>query len=188
MTLQELVFMVEDWAANTANIPIQDAESVIEDMLPTAMQVIALKAASDPKTESLLRRNFTVTLTNGTGTVDPLILTSCWMGATVYVPAEPTIGPLMSYVPNWNDFIGPLDSRLGYWIFQSDDTIYWVDPNATFDITTGRTGDIIMNIASVPAIPTTETATLDMPDELTSNLVAYMKDQLRLSANAKADA
>src|SRR5690349_7584468 len=188
MTLQELVFIVEDWAANTANIPIQDAESVIEDMLPTALQVVALKAAGDPKTESLLRRNFTVALTNGTGTVDPLILTSCWMGATVYVSGEPTIGPLMSYVPNWNDFIGPLDTRLGYWIFQNDDTVYWVDPGATFDIASGRTGNITMNIASVPDIPATETADLDMPDELVSNLIAYMKDQLRMTANAKADA
>lgn len=188
MTLQELVFMVEDWASNTLNVPIQDAESVIEDMLPTAMQAIALKAAGDPRTESLLRRNFTVTLTNGTGTVDPLILTSCWMGASVYVTAEPTVGPLMSYVPNWNDFIGPLDTRLGYWTFQSDDTIYWINPNETFDITSGRTGNIVMNIASVPPVPTLETDTLDMPDELTSNLVAYMKDVLRSQANAKADA
>jgi hypothetical protein len=182
------VFIVEDWAANTANIPIQDAETVIEDMLPTAMQVVALKAASDPRTESLLRRNFTVTLANGVGTINPLVLTSCWMGATAYVPGEPTVGPLMSYVQNWNDFISPLDTRLGYWIFQSDDTIYWVDPGATFDITSGRNGDVVINIASVPAVPATQTTTLDMPDELTSNLVAYMKDQLRMTANARADA
>lgn len=188
MTLQELVFSVVDWAANTLNIPIQDAEAVVEDMLPSAMQVVALKAASDPRTESLLRRNFTVTLTNGTGTVDSNILTSCWMGASVYVPAEPTVGPLMSYVPNWNDFIGPLDNRLGYWIFRSDDTIYWIDPNATFDITSGRTGDIIMNIACVPALPASESATVDMPGELLSNLVAYMKDELRNQPNAKGDA
>jgi hypothetical protein len=188
MTLQELVYAVEDWAANTANISIQDAETVIEDILPSAMQAVALKAASDPKTESLLRRNFTVTLASGTGTVDPLILTSCWKGASVYVTAEPTIGPLMSYVPNWNDFMSPMDTRLGYWTFQSDDTIYWIDPGETFDITSGRSGDIVMNIASVPAVPTTQTATLDMPDELTSNLTAYLVDVLRQRSNPTKDA
>lgn len=180
--------MVEDWASNTLNVPIQDAETVVEDMLPSALQVVALKAAGNPQTESLLRRNFTVALTSGTGTVDPNILTSCWAGATVYVPTEPAIGPLMSYVPNWNDFIGPLDNRLGYWIFQSDDTLYWVDPNTTFDIADGRTGDIILNIASVPEIPATETDDLDMPDELISNLIAYMKDVLSKQSNARSDA
>ncbi len=188
MTLQELVMAVEDWASNTLNVSIQDAETVIEDALPSAMQAVALKAASDPKTESLLRRNFTVTLANGTGTVDPLILTSCWKGASVYVSGEPTIGPLMSYVPNWNDFMNPMDTRLGYWIFQSDDTIYWVDPGATFDITSGRSGDITMNIASVPDIPATETIDIDMPDELLSNLTAYLVDVLRRAANPTKDA
>jgi hypothetical protein len=188
LTLQELVFLVVDWASNTLNLPIQDGESVVEDMLPTALQVVALKAAAEPRTESLLRRNFTVSLTNGTGTVSDNVLTSCWPGATVYIPGEPTVGPLMSYVPNWNDFIGPLDSRLGYWIFQSDSTIYWIDPNDTFDITSGRTGDIIMNIASVPSIPATETDDLDMPDELLSDLIAYMKDVLSKQPNARSDA
>ncbi len=183
MTYQELVDTVVNWASNTLNVPIQDAESVVEDMLPSAMQTVALKAASDPRTESLLRRNFTVTLANGTGTVDTNVLTSCWPGATVYVPGEPTVGPLMSYVPNWNDFIGPLDQRLGYWIFQSDSTVYWINPNETFDITSGRTGDVVMNIASVPAIPATAGATIDMPDELLSNLTAYLVDMLRTRPN-----
>jgi hypothetical protein len=188
VTLQELVFQIVDWASNTLNLPIQDAEAVVEDMLPTAMQVVALKAAADPRTEQLLRHNFTVALANGTGTVDDNVLTSCWPGATVYVSGEPTVGPLMSYVPNWNDFIGPLDQRLGYWTFQSDGTIYWIDPNSTFDITSGRTGDIMMNIACVPALPATETDTLDMPNELLSNLIAYMKDVLANRANPKSDA
>lgn len=188
MTLQELTFMIVDWAGNTLNIPIQDGESVVEDMLPTALQVVALKASSDPRTEQLLRRNFTVSLINGTGTADDNVLTSCWPGATVYVPGEPSIGPLMSYVPNWNDFIGPLDSRLGYWIFQNDNTVYWINPNETFDIASGRTGDITMNIACVPAIPATETVDIDMPGELLSNLIAYMKDVLSKQANSKADA
>jgi len=188
MTLQELTFQVVDWAANALNLPVQDAEAVVEDMLPSAMQTVALKAASDPRTEQLLRRNFTVALVNGTGPADDNVLTSCWPGATVYISGEPTVGPLMSYVPNWNDFIGPLDSRLGYWTFQNDNVIYWINPNETFDITSGRTGDITMNIACVPAIPATETDDLDMPGELLSNLVAYMKDQLRVTANSKADA
>lgn len=183
MTLQELTFLIVDWAANTDNVSIQDAESVVEDMLPTALQVVCMKAASGPNANALPRRNFTVNLTNGTGAVNQNALVSCWPSATVYVSGEPSIGPLMSYVPNWNDFIGPLDSRLGYWTFQHDHTIYWIDPNATFDITSGRTGNIIMNIAGVPDVPATETTDLDLPDELISNLIAYMKDVLSKQVN-----
>ena len=180
-TYAQIAAMVVDWAGHALNVPIQDAESVVEDMMPTALQTVALKAASNPRTESLLRRNFTITLSNGVGTVDENILTSCWPGATVYVSGEPTIGPLMSYVPNLNDFITPtgkLDEMLGRWIFRTDDIIWWVDPGATFDITSGRSGSIIMNIASVPELPATESDTLDMPGELTSDLIALLARML----------
>lgn len=138
--------------------------------MPIVFQRVTLRYAGSTDGRSLLRKTQTITLTNGVGALPSVALTSCLTGAIVNVPAEPTVGPLMSFVP-WESFISPLDDRLGYWTVREDDSFYWIDPNETFDASSGRTGDIEINIACVPAVPAMAGDTIDAPEEFLSDAV-----------------
>lgn len=156
---------------------VQNADAQAEALVPIIFQRVALRYAGSFDGRSLLRRTLTVSLTNGVGEIPSAALTSCWTGATVNVPAEPTVGPLMSFTP-WDEFLCPLDVRLGYWTIRVNDTMYWINPGETYDASSGRTGDVELNITSVPDVPATAGATIDAPDEFLSDATEEMAKSL----------
>lgn len=164
LTLQELI----DNAIFIAGV--QNADAQAEALVPIVFQRVTLRYAGSQDGRTLLRRTQTITLTNGVGSLPSTVLTSCLTGAIVNVPAEPSVGPLMSFTP-WETFIGPLDTRLGYWTVREDDSFYWINPGETYDVTSGRNSDIEINIASVPAVPATASDTIDAPEEFLSDAV-----------------
>ena len=149
---------------------VQNADAQAEALVPIVFQRVTLRYAKSQDGRTLLRRTQTISLTNGVGTLPSVALTSCLSGAIVNVPAEPIIGPLMSFTP-WDEFFSPLDPRLGYWTVREDHSFYWIDPNETYDAGSGRSGDIQINIACVPEVPTTAGGTIDAPDEWLSDAV-----------------
>jgi hypothetical protein len=147
-----------------------DATMTMEALVQSVFQQVAKDCADDPQRQSLLRRTFTVTLTNGVGTLPDQILTACITGSTVDVGSDPTIGPLMSFTP-WVSFLGPSDNRLGYYSVRGDHEFYWVDPGDTFTPGNGRTGDINYTGPSVSDIPAASTDPVEVPGEIFSDLV-----------------
>ena len=165
---------------NSIKSPILDIEFTAETLVPEVFQAVALSYAADPQKASLLSRDNTIALTNGAGTLPDAVLSTCKFNGTVSVPSDDTIGPKMSLVRTWLDFISPssTDRLMGRWTIK-DSGFYWIDPGDAYSSTSGRTGNITFNVPSVPAIPATEGATLVVHDEVQSDLISSLAQRLR---------
>lgn len=159
---------------------ILDVRIIAETLVPEVFQAVAMSYAADPQKASLLNRDNTITLTDGVGTVPDVVLTECKFNGTVYDPDDDTIAPQMSLVRTWFDFISPssLDRLTGRWTIK-DSTIYWIEVGAVYSSTSGKTGDIVLNVPSVPTIPDTEDDDLEVADEVLSDLVTALAQRLR---------
>ena len=163
--------------------PFLDVEMTAESLVPTVFQQVALATADDPDKQSLLRRTHTVTLVTGVGTLPGEVLTSRLSGATLVDPDDSTIAQDMTYVPHYFDFIEAknFEPRLGIWNVKGNDEIHYIRPSEQVET---KNGNIQLTVASVPAIPVLATDTLDVPDEILSDLMAALAFALRGAARA----
>lgn len=160
--------------------PILDVRIIAESLVPEVFQAVALSYASDPQKASLLSRDNTITLTDGVGDLPDVVLSECKFNGTVFDPDDDAVAPTMSLVRTWFDFITPssLDRLIGRWTIK-DQQIYWIEAGADYSSTSGKTGDIVLNIPSVPEIPATEDDDLLVADEVLSDLVSSLAQRLR---------
>ena len=129
MTYQELcdrILLQAQRGGEKAELANLNTQSVIEAIMPAVFQAVAEHAAGDPDKRPLLRRTKTIAMTNGTGTIPNDVLTRCFSDATLLDPEDLT--KLYSWVPDYFDFIGPLDSRLGYFCSSIENTIIQREP------------------------------------------------------------
>ena len=167
--------------AEMANL---NTRSIIESIMASVLQDIALSyARGDSDKQSLLRVTHTVALTDGVGALPDEVLTSCVWGSSVEVEGEPDVGPLMSYTP-WISFINSGDDRLGCYSIRGNYEFYWVDPGDVYTPGSGRTGDVEVTIASVPAIPADPTDPTGWPAEIESDVIDRAAELLRGAAIA----
>lgn len=170
-------------AAEQSNL---NSRTVIESIMPSVLQEVALKYAADPEKQSLLRRTHTVTLAVGVGTLPDEVLTGCVWGSTVWVPSDVEVGPLMSFTP-WVSFIEQSDDGFGLvgkYSIRGDNELYWVDPGEVYTPGSGRTGNVEVTIASVPVIPANPDTEVDWPDEVQSDVIDLASEWLRGAAIA----
>lgn len=160
--------------------PILDVELIAETLVPEVFQAVALSYAADPQKASLLNRDNTITLADGVGDLPAVVLTECKFNGTVYDPDDDTVAPTMSLVRTWFDFITPssLDRLTGRWTIK-DAQIYWIEAGATYSSTSGKSGDIVLNIPSVPEIPDSENDDMEVADEALSDLITALAQRLR---------
>jgi len=159
--------------------PLLDIEMVAESLVPTIFQQVALSYVGDPQAESLLRRTHTITMSGGTGTLPDEALTSCKYGASIASSTDVTVAQTQTLIPFWPDFIQPrnnLQLQLNYWTIKGDDALYYLAPQEEFPGTFA--GDLELTIASVPGIPALESATLDVPGEVLSDLQSALSKAL----------
>lgn len=182
-TYQEFI----DKAIFMSGVQCTDAQA--ESMVPSVFQQVALNAAADPEKQSLLRRTHTVAMVNGVGTLPDEALTSCKFGASISDPADDSIAQVQSLVLQWPDFVQArtgIQAELAWWTVKGDDQLFYVEPNANYDPSTGFTGDLEITIASVPEIPLTAGTTLDVPSEILSDLLSAMAIALRATVQQAA--
>jgi len=159
--------------------PLLDIEMVAESLVPTIFQQVALSYVGNPQAESLLRRTHTVTMTNGAGTLPEEALTSCKYGATIADPDDVTVAQTQTLVPQWVDFVQPrnnLQSQLSWWTIKSDNTLHYLAPLEEYP--GAFTGDLEITIASVPEIPATADADLNVPEEVLSDFQTALAQAL----------
>jgi hypothetical protein len=145
---------------------------VAESLIPIVFQNVTLAAAKDPEKRSLVLQTHTITLTNGVGTIPDEVLTSQKFDATVVDPDDDTIGPLMSLILEWKDFIDPTnDVRLGYWTIKNGRELHWINPNENYSSTDGKDGEIELTIVTTPTQPATASSLIDADEEIQSDLL-----------------
>lgn len=151
--------------------PLLDIEMVAESLVPTIFQQVALSYVGNPQAESLLRRTHTISMSGGTGTLPDEALSSCKYGASIADPDDVTVAQTQTLVPFWTDFIQPrnnLQLQLNYWTIKGDSALYYLAPQEEYP--GSFASDLELTIASVPEIPATSGATLDVPSEVLSDL------------------
>lgn len=164
--------------ADASQSALLNMEMTAEALVPTVFQQVAIAIASDPDKQSLLRRTFTIALTNGVGTLDDVILTQFMHDSTLNDPDDDTIIHDMSFVPRWSDFKEAKDyePRLGYYTCKGDDQLHYIRPTDTVET---KTGNVEITVSSIPEIPATYTDPLVVPAECLSDLQAAMANALR---------
>lgn len=166
-----------------------DATGIMEALLPTVFQDVAMRYAANPDKRSLLRRTHTIAMTNGVGTLPDEVLSAGKAGATISDPDDVTVAQSAAMVWYWNDFVAPRSGlllQIPQWIIKGDDVLVYLEADEEYDSASGFTGDLDLTIASVPEIPATAATTLDVPNEVLSDLVAALADALRIQTRAAA--
>jgi len=172
-----------------------DADMTMESLVQSVFQNVGLQKAADEEGRSLLRRTHTIALTNGVGVVPDVALTQCKYGASISDPADITVAQNQSLVPYWQDFAqtrNGLESQNAWWTIKGDDDFHYLEPNQSYDPTSGLTGDIELTIASVPEVPASASDPVVVVAEVFSDLVTALAVAIRglvsKQSNPKADA
>ena len=154
-----------------------DTQPIVEAIQPSVFQAVGEMCAANPRKRDLLKRTVAVTLTDGVGDLPAYVLEKYMEDSTVYDPEDLT--KTFSRVRNFNDFIGPLDSRLAYYNVREGRTLYVRDVGEAFAIPLTLDGDISVNVPCAPVRPVAATDQIDVPDEITSDLVDVGAAMLR---------
>jgi len=187
MTFQEFI----DAAIFQSGTQATDAQA--ESLVPTVFQNVAMEYAGDPEKRNILRRTHTLTLTNGVANLPDEALSAGKAGAVINDPTDVSVAQNASMVWYWNDFVAPrsgLLSQIPQWIINDDNgtlnTFYYLEANATYDPSSGFTGSLEIMIPSVPTIPATASAALDVPSEALSDLIEALASALKIPVKADA--
>jgi hypothetical protein len=163
-----------------------DTQPIIEAIQPSVFQSVGEACAADPRKRDLLKRTVTVTLAAGIGTLPDYVLEKYMEDSTIYDADDLT--KTFSWVRNFNDFIGPLNSLLGYYNVPSGHTIYVRDVGEDFSVPLSLAIDVQVNVPCVPVRPALPTDQIDVADEITSDLVdtgaAFLRGELSKAATA----
>lgn len=183
MTYQEFI----DAAIFQSGTQLTDAQA--EALVPSVFQNVAMAYAANPHTQSLLRRTHTLSVVNGVATLPAEVLSAGKVGAVVSDPVDLTVAQNQAMVWFWNDFVAPRSgilSQIPQWIIRGDDEFHYLEANESYDPSSGFTGDLEIDISSVPEIPATAGATLDVPSEVLSDLIEALAVAIRNQAKAVA--
>lgn len=184
MTYQELcqrILFEAQRGGEKAELANLNTESVIEAMMPSLIDAVALACAADPDKQSLLRRTHTIAMANGVGTLPVAVLTECLAGGTIIDPDDPDAAQDITFVPQYFDFIEAksFEPRLGYWNVKGDDALHYVSPTATQDEYNTFDGNLEYTGASVPVIPALATNSVAWPPEIESMVIDLGAEWLR---------
>jgi hypothetical protein len=165
--------------AEQANL---NTQSVVEAIMPSLLQRVALKYASDEEGRSLLRQTHALTLAAGVATLPAAVLTQCKWGASVSDPEDATVARAQSLVPYWQDFVqerSGIQAEPAWWTIRGDDQFHYLEPNESYDAAAGKDGEIELDIATVPAIPASASDATGWPAEIESDVIDTGAEILR---------
>lgn len=147
---------------------------VAETLVPRVVYWVVEQAAQDENRRQLTMVSSTVALTNGVGAVPATALISCIKYAALADPLVTTTAKKMRYIRDWNEFIRPLDSTLGYFtVVQSSyaNSLNVTMPGSSYTPGSGYTGNVTLTTPTIPAIPAAAGSTLTVNQELEQEFV-----------------
>ena len=173
------------WNATRGMSPEQDIMALLpvaESLWPSISQKVGELAAGSERKRSLLKRTKTLTVLNGTATLDDDVLTAYLEDSTLYDPSD--LSKTYGWIRNWNDFINTgLSSQpfvnYGRYSVSGGVTFAQVEPGDTYSPTSGFSGSMSLNICCVPVKPATQTTALDAPDEILNDIYEIGSEMLR---------
>ncbi len=165
MTLQSLI----DQAIFLSGAEGVNKDVVAETLVPPVIYWCTLQAGLDPSRRQMTLVSSTVALTNGVGTLPATVLVECVKYAALADPLVTTTAKKMRFIENWNEFIRPLDSTLGYFtVAQSSyaNTLYVTLPGSAYTPGSGYTGNVTLTTPTTPTLPATASTAITANNEL----------------------
>lgn len=155
---------------------LTNLDPIANSLLSQVFQQVGIECAKDERKRSLLRREKTITVSNGTATVTSDVLTQYKEDSLLYDPDDTTAE--YSLCREWFDFVRSDDSLLGRYSFNGT-TIGILEPGELYDPTSGTSDTRTLVIPCVPEIPTLSTDTILVVEEVASDLIAGLAEALR---------
>lgn len=155
---------------------LTNLDPIANSLLSQVFQQVGIECAKDERKRSLLRREKTITVSNGTATVTSDVLTQYKEDSLLYNPDDTTAE--YSLCREWFDFVRSDDSLLGRYSFNGT-TIGILEPGELYDPTSGTSDTRTLVIPCVPEIPTLSTDTILVVEEVASDLIAGLAEALR---------
>jgi hypothetical protein len=159
-----------------------DADMTMESLVQTVFQNVAIQKTADEEGRSLLRRTHTLTLTNGVAVIPDTVLTQCKYGASISDPSNVAVAQAQSLVPYWQDFVQPRNgifAQPAWWTIKGDDDFHYIEPNESYDPSSGFSGPLELTIASVPEVPASASDPVVVVTEVFSDLVTALAQAIR---------
>jgi hypothetical protein len=159
---------------------LMDAEGIAQIMAPQVFAEIGSRAARDEKLRSILTSPFTVAFVNGLATLGDTVLTAYLCESTLIDVADVT--KRYSFIQNWGDFVRPrsaIDQRFGWFAMQGGTQVAVLEPNASYAVGTGVTGNRNLTAPRIPGVPATAATELDAPSEIEDDLINALAEMVR---------
>jgi hypothetical protein len=178
MILSELIRRSIDIAIVGTNVDanwLQSQTLEAESVVDLALHDLSVEIAGDPELRARLEKQFSVTLTNGVGTIPAGLMVEYLREGSVKdsdIGAN-GFGNVLQRVKYLNDLLGSLTSVYGY---------YCVNDNQirTKQISSGDlTGTVGPLIIDAPFVPTKANISTEVPDEITDDLTEILAVKLR---------
>ena len=148
ITIQDLVDTACLLAGDAGRKRGHDAELLI----PRVLTWVGQRAASDPKRRALVATTHTLALVDGEALLPANVLIEFMDQATVSDPADPALARKMRWIPEWREFIRPLDQSLGYFTVVQGSGFHLTRPGTVYTPGAGMAGDIDLTTPTKPAV------------------------------------
>jgi hypothetical protein len=150
---------------------VVDNAVVLEDYFYSALKQSVLAGASDPSESAGLKRDHTISITNGIGTLPDVVLEECLNDSTVYNDDDDQT----SYQPRYADYLRPVHSLIGYYAVQGTSFLYRAPGGdaGEFD------GDINLVAVSLPDIPATITDAITISSATAERTIQILAGMIR---------
>ena len=155
--------------------PVVDNGVVAEDLFYSALRRAVAESAKNPSDAQAMRRDHTVTITNGVGTMPDAVLDDFLSSSSIYSTTDTTIAENSSYCPRYVDYLRPVHSQLGYYAVQGSSLLYREPAGNAGE----WDGDLHLVAISTPAIPATITDPITISTELAELTITILASMLK---------
>lgn len=174
--LVDRALRVANLTATDPNVSaVIDNRVVLEDLLYTAMKQAVIEASQNPAEVGSLKRDFTVTITSGVGTLPDDSLDEFLDDSNIYSTTDDDISQLTSFQPRYLDYIRPTHSQLGYYTVQGTSLLFKEPGGDAGDFT----GDIHFVCTSMPDLSGAFTAAITIPTPTAERTIVRLAELLK---------
>lgn len=169
MTLTELIERIKVVAYETGDLideRLASKEMLIEIILPKIMQEIGKKAVSKPASLASLKKNHTISLTAGVGTLPAGVYEKY---AEAMIIKSGYFSQYASYYREYVDYLNDFESMFPRFTVE-DGNIYYSGQD---------TGNITLSAITMPVLPATAGATVDLDDFWLEQLIPFTAGVIR---------
>lgn len=101
-----------------------DNAVVLEDHFYSALKMAVIEGSQIESEAGGLKRDYTITVTDGVGTLPDTVLDECLDQSSIYSTTDDDIGELSSYQSRYGDYLRPNHDQLNYYAVQGTDFLF----------------------------------------------------------------